>query len=111
MDSNFDSNTLSLSYLCVQAVVTEKVAFNPLSNFSIHEAPFIREEEEEDWEQDNFPPTTLTVGQPGGTEPPRLELAEEEYHDDEKEEELEDFLMGDDPAMYSDEFSGPEDQF
>ena len=78
---------------------------------SYHEAPFIREEEEEDWEQDSFPPTTLTVGQPGGTKASRLELAGGEYHYDEKEGELEDFLMGDDPSMYSDEFSGPEDEF
>ena len=72
------------------------------------EAPF--REEEEDWEQDNFPHTTLAVGQPGGAEVPGLELAEE-YHDDEREAELEDFLVGDDPAVYSDEFSGPEDEF
>lgn len=50
------------------------------------------------------------MGQPGGAEAHRVELAGE-YEDDETEVELDDFLMGDDPAMYSDEFSGPEDEF
>ena len=74
------------------------------------EAPFFREEEE-DWEQDNFPPTTLAMGLPGGAEGPGLGLMGECYDDGEKEAELEDFLVGDDPAAYSDEFSGPEYEF
>ena len=87
------------------------------------EAPFFREEEE-DWEQDNFPPTTLAIGLqdnfppttlamglPGGAEGPGLGLMGECYDDGEKEAELEDFLVGDDPAAYSDEFSGPEYEF
>ena len=76
---------------------------------SCYEAPFT--EEEEDWDLDNFPPTTLAAGQPGGAEVHRVELAGIEYQDDEREVELDDFLMGDDPAMYSDEFSGPEEEF
>ena len=55
-------------------------------------------EDEEDWEGDNFPSSKLNVEGEG--------FVQEQY--DSKEAELEDYLIADDPAYHSDDFSGPE---
>ena len=59
-------------------------------------APYF--DDEDDWDNDNHPNSKLKVEGEGWLEEPY----------DSREAELEDYLVGDDPAYYSDEFSGPE---
>ena len=66
--------------------------------------------EDKSWDEDSFP-STQCMGQPGGAEGPGVKIMVESCDDGEKEAKLGDFLVGDDAADCSDEFSGQEYEF
>ena len=57
--------------------------------------------DEEDWENDDEPPLVLHCSEQSSFDPPQINSRLVERADD--------FLLADDPALFSDDFSDPEE--